>query len=230
LTGAAVTVPVHARLTAHLRAWLGRWPPSGEGLNVVASAQRSTRGWDGRVHRVVGVTSPTGGVLSVPEEFEGAVRELGTEPGALARGVPAAVGRPGAVLGRGAFRWSEEPADLPDAGEWVRRDDPRVPDWLRPFNGDVLVAWAPDGSYGAGVGRKQHDIHGHELSVGTDERLRGRGLARRLVAQAARHVLGDAAVPTYLHAFDNTASARVADAAGFPDRGWQVLELFEPDG
>jgi len=50
------------------------------------------------------------------------------------------------------------------------------------------------------------------------------------VAQAARRVIADGAVPTYLHAFDNTASARVADAAGFPDRGWQVLELFQPRG
>jgi len=47
------------------------------------------------------------------------------------------------------------------------------------------------------------------------------------VAQAARRVLADGAVPTYLHAFDNEASARVADAAGFPDRGWHVFELFE---
>ena len=90
-----------------------------------------------------------------------------------------------------------------------------------------VVAWDEDGSYAAGVGRKQHDAHGHELSVGTDEHLRGRGMARRLVAQAARRVIADGAVPTYLHSFDNTASARVADAAGFPDRGWQVLELFQ---
>jgi predicted GNAT family acetyltransferase len=109
----------------------------------------------------------------------------------------------------------------------VAADDPRVPEWLRPFNGDVLIAWTDDGSYASGVGRKQHDRHGHELSVGTDERQRGRGLARRLVAQAARGVLADGAVPTYLHAFDNEASARVADAAGFPDRGWHVFELFE---
>jgi GNAT superfamily N-acetyltransferase len=218
---------VAARLTAHLESWLGRWPPPGPGLHVVGSAQRSRPGWDGRVRGVVGVMTPDGGILSVPPGAEAAVRALGVEPDALIRGVPAALSRPGAVLGRGAFRWSEEPADLADAGEWVARSDPRVPEWLRPFNGDVLVAWDEDGSYAAGVGRKQHDAHGHELSVGTDEHLRGRGLARRLVAQAARRVIADGAVPTYLHAFDNTASARVADAAGFPDRGWQVLELFQ---
>ncbi|PWU56502.1 GNAT family N-acetyltransferase, partial [Micromonospora globispora] len=54
----------------------------------------------------------------------------------------------------------------------------------------------------------------------------GRGLARRLVAQAARRVLDEGAVPTYLHAFDNPASARVAEAAGFPDRGWTSYGVY----
>jgi predicted GNAT family acetyltransferase len=59
------------------------------------------------------------------------------------------------------------------------------------------------------------------LAVGTVPEARGRGLARRLVAQAARRVLDEGAVPTYRHDFDNVASARVAEAAGFPDRGWR---------
>jgi len=33
-------------------------------------------------------------------------------------------------------------------------------------------------------------------------------------------------VPTYLHDPANLASARVADAAGFPDRGWAVFGAF----
>jgi len=61
--------------------------------------------------------------------------------------------------------------------------------------------------------------------VATEEHLRGRGLARRLVAQAARRVAEEGAVATYLHAVTNTASARVADASGFPDTGWWVLGL-----
>nr|WP_246277875.1 GNAT family N-acetyltransferase [Phytohabitans rumicis] len=98
-----------------------------------------------------------------------------------------------------------------------------MPQWLRPFGGEVLIAREPStGAYLAGVGIKRHDGHGNELSVGTEERARGQGLARRLVAQAARRVLDEGAVPTYLHSFDNVASARVAEAAGFPDRGWIV--------
>lgn len=54
----------------------------------------------------------------------------------------------------------------------------------------------------------------------------GGGLARRLVAQAARRVLAEGAVPTYLHSRQNTASARVAEAAGFPDRGWLSFGVY----
>ena len=57
------------------------------------------------------------------------------------------------------------------------------------------------------------------------EAARGRGLARRLVAQAARYVVDNGRVATYLHDPANTASARVADAAGFPDKGWSIVGL-----
>jgi predicted GNAT family acetyltransferase len=75
------------------------------------------------------------------------------------------------------------------------------------------------------VGIKHHDRHGHELAVGTEPAARGRGLARRLVAQAARRILDEGAVPTYQHDPANIASARVAEAAGFPDRGWRSIAL-----
>jgi hypothetical protein len=45
------------------------------------------------------------------------------------------------------------------------------------------------------------------------------------VAQAARRVAEEGAVATYLHAVSNTASAHVAEAAGFPDTGWWILGL-----
>ncbi len=78
----------------------------------------------------------------------------------------------------------------------------------------------------AGVGIKVHDQYGQELSVVTEEAARGLGLARRLVATAARRILTEGSVPTYLHAPDNTASARVAEAVGFPDRGGKVYGLW----
>jgi GNAT superfamily N-acetyltransferase len=172
------------------------------------------------------VATPEGTVLSVPPPLVGQVRAAGGDLAAVGAALPAIVGRPDARFGRGVFRWCHEIVDAadPDA-QWLPPDDERVPPWLRMFNGDVLVHLDGAGRYGAGVGRKAHDAHGQELSVATEEHLRGRGLARRLVAQAARRVSDEGAVATYLHAVSNTASARVAEAAGFPDTGWSILGL-----
>jgi len=102
-----------------------------------------------------------------------------------------------------------------------------VPAWLRPFGGEVLLALDEDGTHLAGVGVKRHAPGLDELAVVTDERARGRGLARRLVAQAARALRARGADVLYLHAPDNEASARVARASGFPDTGWSVLGFWE---
>lgn len=212
-------------LTAHLRSWVGAWPPpaSGPPLHVVAHPARALPGWDGEAYPAAGVLRTDGrGVLGVDPDAA-ALLPSGDVDAVLAA-LPAAFGGVGAAM-RGVFRWTTAPApaaDLPDAGEWLPVADPRVPPWLRPFGGQVLVALEDD-AYVAGVGLKRHDDHARELAVVTTEQARGRGLARRLVAQAARRVVDDGRVPTYLHAPGNAASARVAEASGFPDRGWQVL-------
>jgi len=193
---------------------------------IVGSDLRTTPGWDGAIRPLVGVATPDGAVVSVAPSLVDAARGVGRTLAELTQGLPAALGHPTAALGTGIFRWSVAPAPLPDAGEWVPTDDRRVPEWLRPFNGDVLIAWDDDGHYGAGVGRKQHDRWGHELSVGTEPALRGRGIARRLVCQAARRVLDDGAVPTYLHDPANLASAHVAEASGFPDLGYRIIGMW----
>jgi GNAT superfamily N-acetyltransferase len=215
------------QLALHLKSWLGEWPPPGPGLHVVASPARELPAWDGRIRPLIGVLGPDGaGVLSVAPGDLDRVRAVAAGPAdSLLPGLPAAIGRPGAIAYRGVFRWSVDPAPLPDAGSWVPADDPVVPDWLRVFGGEVLLALDPSGAYLSGVGIKRHDPYGHELSVGTDEAARGRGLARRLVAQAARRVVDGGMVATYLHDPANTASARVAEAAGFPDHGWSVIGL-----
>ena len=103
--------------------------------------------------------------------------------------------------------------------------------WLSVFDGDVLVALDEEGgAYLGGTGRKQHDPHGHEISVGVEPAARGRGLARALVSRLARRILDDGAVPTYIHDPQNGASCRVAEAAGFPDRGWRAMALWKAGG
>jgi GNAT superfamily N-acetyltransferase len=212
------------RLAAHLATWLGAWPPA-RPVHIVGSRRREEPAWDGHPYPVIGVGNGQAVLLSVPPGAAEALDALGGDCDALAAALPGAAGLPDAKVGRGVFRWSTDPTPLPDAGEWVPPRDPRVPEWLRPFNGDVLVAWDEDGRYAAGVGRKRHDEHGQELAVATEPAHRGHGLARRLVAQATRRVLDEGAVATYLHAPDNLASARVADACGFPDRGWSIYGL-----
>ncbi len=235
-------VEVPASLRAHWQAWTGASDEDigvlGSGQSgrvvVVGSAGREQPGWDGAVHPVTGVVDPAGNaVVSLPAGYEGRARAVvagGGDLDDLRSALPALLGRPDSVVGRGVCRWAVDVPSarvLPDVGRWVPAADPRVPAWLKPFGGEVLVV-LDDDVYVAGVGLKRHDAHGQEISVGTEEAARGRGLARRLVAQAARRLLADGIVPTYLHDPANAASARVADAAGFPDRGWTVLGLFGP--
>jgi len=128
-------------------------------------------------------------------------------------------------VGQAILRWSEKPSHLPEPGEWLPSSDPRLPGWLAPFNRNVLAAFDEDGAFVAGVGLKHHDQWAREIAVGTDPEHRGRGYARMLVAQAARDIIASGKVPLYRHEAGNAASVRVADATGFPDRGWRSIDL-----
>lgn len=213
-------------LERFLAEYLGAWPPS-DPVTVVGSDVRTRPGWDGVVREVVGVKTPEAGVISVAPRHVDAVRAGVRDWETVDADLPQAVGRPEARAFLGTFRWTTTPADLPDAGEWLEVTDPRVPPWLHPFGGRVLVTLI-DNAYAAGVGIKRHNTAGLELSVGTEEAHRGKGLATRLVAQAARWVLAQGAVPIYLHDPANIASDRTAKAAGFPDVGWQILGVWSP--
>lgn len=235
-------------LRAHWATWLGATraqvahlgDPSapGPGVLVVGSRRRTEPGWDDDAHAAVGVVDPHGRALvSVPPADAAWARELvarGADLDALRRALPGRLGLPDHQVYRATYRWTTEPAGVetvPDVGRWLPVGDPQVPEWLLPFGGQVLVVLAegapPSDAYLAGVGFKRHDQHAYEIAVGTAEAARGRGLARRLVAQAARHLLAAGVVPTYLHDPANVASARVATAAGLADRGWTALGLAD---
>ncbi len=218
----------------HLTAWIGGWPPRSP-VHVVPDVDHAAPGWDGTPRGVTGVVDPAGRCLvRVPPDVAARLPGRLEDLPALLAALPDAVGRPG-VAGAGVLRWAQDvptAEQLPDAGVWLPAAladaaDPRVPAWLRPFGGEVLVALDDDGRYLAGVGLKRHHASGREIAVVTEDRARGRGLARRLVAQAARAVLAQGQAVVYLHAPDNHASASVARAAGFPDTGWQVIGFWE---
>lgn len=218
-------------ISLHLVRWLGQWPPA-RAVDIVGAQVRALPGWDGGLHRALGVRSPgDGAVLSVEPHRADAVSAAYDEAGSLAElgpRVPSLVGLPAHGWYEAVFRWCTEPASLSEVGEWVAALSPEAPEWLRPFGGEVLVARDPaTGEHLAGVGLKRHDAYGHELAVVTEPRARGKGLAKALVAQAARRVLDEGAVPTYMHALGNAGSAAVADAVGFPDRGWRSFGVTE---
>ena len=228
MTATDAAVPdVPATLVAHLVSWVGGWPPALP-PHLVGNPRNAAPGWDGSIRAVNGIVDAAGRVLvGVPPADEAGVRAAAIDDlDTLRTQLPIVLGQPHARVFLGVFRWCTEPAPLPDAGVWLDVADARVPPWLKPFGGEVLVA-LDDDTYVAGVGIKKHDAYGQEVAVVTEEAARGRGLARRLVAQAARRIVDEGAVATYLHGPDNHASAHVADAAGFPDRGWQILGMFE---
>jgi len=218
------------RLTLHLRSWVGAWPPPSSGVHVVGDPARLQPTWDGTVRPLQGAGNRDGIVVAVPPDTVDAVRAAfddGIDRPGLGDELGEILGVGPAAFGTGVFRTTDavDPA-IADLGEWFEQQTDRLPEWLAPFNGPRLVTFDDDGRPIAGVGIKVHDRYGHELAVVTEEEARGRGIARRLVATAARRVLDEGAVPTYLHDPANEASARVAEAVGFADRGWTVHGLW----
>lgn len=218
------------RLQRHLENWLGIWPNE-PGVFVSTSQYRSIPGWDGQLRSFAGVASPETTVISVaPDAFDAAQRavQLGglDELGARLDDI---VGKSGAHLRRGVFRYQQRLVAHDSLGTWRDPSDPFVPEWLRPFNAKVLMAFDGQGHYAAGVGRKRHDPFGQELAVTTEPAHQRRGYARQLVAQAAEKVYLEGSVATYLHRRENTGSAAVAEATGFFDRGWEIISLSIAD-
>lgn len=223
---------VPERLVEHLRARLGAWPPAPGAVEMVGALVREREHGGRWWLPAFAVASPGGAVLSVAPAVAVRLggRRVELDDLALWDEIAALGGDPEMGHGRGVFRWTERIADLPEAGEWLDPADPRVPSWLRDFDGDVLVCLGPDGAYIGGAGRKLHDRYAHEVSVGVEPEARGRGLARGLVVRLSRRILADGAIPTYLHDAQNAASCRVAEATGFPDRGWRAMALFSTGG
>ncbi|MFT4658937.1 MAG: GNAT superfamily N-acetyltransferase [Candidatus Aldehydirespiratoraceae bacterium] len=218
------------RLQQHLQSWVGEWPPPGVGVHVVGDVARMEPTWDGSMKLLQGVGNGVGTVISVPPDAVAAVSTAlldGMERDGLGDELGAILGVGPARFGSGIFRTTAQVnPEIDDVGQWFDQQEDGLPEWLAPFNGLRLVVFDDGGMPIAGVGIKVHDGIGQELAVVTEEAAQGQGLARRLVATAARRVLADGGVPTYLHAPSNHASARVAEAVGFSDEGWTVHGLW----
>src|SRR4051794_12839739 len=96
------------RLMEHLSCWLGGRPVT-SGLDIVGTPRRSSPGWDGRIHPVLGVASPEGGVLSVPVEHAATVVEQYAKDNdltALGPRIPGLVGFPERGWFTAVYRWT----------------------------------------------------------------------------------------------------------------------------
>jgi L-amino acid N-acyltransferase YncA len=98
--------------------------------------------------------------------------------------------------------------------------DPRLPEWvIGHFTGQAWVVLDEDGQVLSTAVLKRYDDRLREISVGTSETARGRGLARAVTAAAARAVLAEGRAVLYNHDAGNHTSARVAEAVGLYEFG-----------
>jgi uncharacterized protein (DUF1501 family) len=98
--------------------------------------------------------------------------------------------------------------------------DPRLPDWVvGHFTGEAWVVLGDDGQVLSTAVLKRYDERLREISVGTAEEARGRGLAKAVTAAAARAVLAAGRAVLYNHDAENHTSARVAEAVGLHEFG-----------
>lgn len=156
-----------------------------------------------------------GAVVGVAPEWAHLARGRFKDPALLAGDLRAAAGELGGHLFCGVARTG---VDVPEPAEPVTvidASDPRLPSWvLGHFVGEAWVVLDGNGSVLSTAVLKRYDPRLREISVGTVPRARGRGLARSVVAAAARAVLAEGRAVLYNHAVDNAASARVAAAVG----------------
>ena len=158
-------------------------------------------------------------VLAVAPEHAKVLRSRLTDPAHLLRALEEAAAELRGHLFSGVARTGvaipppEHEVTLLDAS------DPRLPDWvIGHFTGEAWVV-LEDGKVRSAAVLKRYDDRVREISVGTAERARGRGLARSVVAAAARAVLSQGRAVLYNHAPDNFASAKVAESVGLHEFG-----------
>jgi RimJ/RimL family protein N-acetyltransferase len=102
----------------------------------------------------------------------------------------------------------------------VEATDSRLPEWvIGHFSGEAWVVLDEDGQVLSTAVLKRYDERLREISVGTAEAARGRGLAKAVTAAAARAVLAEGRAVLYNHDPDNATSARVAESVGLLELG-----------
>jgi L-amino acid N-acyltransferase YncA len=165
------------------------------------------------------LTRDGGAVVGVSPTWSGLVRRHVQDPAGVQRGLEAVA----ATVGGQVFSWvARTGVEIPPPAvevTVVEVTDPRLPDWvIGHFSGQAWVV-LEDGQVLSTAVLKRYDERLREISVGTAEAARGRGLAKAVTAAAARAVLAEGRAVLYNHDPDNHTSARVAEAVGLHELG-----------
>jgi hypothetical protein len=161
-----------------------------------------------------------GAVVAVAPAWSGLLAERLDGPASLG----AALGAVAAAAGGQHFTWvvrTGVAVPAPEAEVTVLdATDPRLPEWvIGHFSGQAWVVLDDDGQVLSTAVLKRYDDRLREISVGTGEAARGRGLAKAVTAAAARAVLAEGRAVLYNHDAGNHTSARVAEAVGLHEFG-----------
>jgi GNAT superfamily N-acetyltransferase len=161
-----------------------------------------------------------GAVVAVAPTFSGVLRRELDGPGSVDRalegGAEAAAGRHYSWVARTGVAIPPPSAEV----TVIDTSDPRLPAWVvGHFAGEAWVVLDDDGQVLSTAVLKRYDDRLREISVGTSEAARGRGLAKAVTAAAARAVLAEGRAVLYNHDPDNHTSARVAEAVGLREFG-----------
>jgi L-amino acid N-acyltransferase YncA len=166
------------------------------------------------------LTRDGGAVVGVAPAWSRLVRGHLTGPAAVPAGMEAVADATGGQVWSWIARTGVAIPPPPVEVAVVHATDPRLPDWVKGhFTGEAWVVLDEDGRVLSTAVLKRYDDRLREISVGTEEAARGRGLAKAVTAAAARAVLAEGRAVLYNHDPDNHTSARVAEAVGLHQLG-----------
>jgi GNAT superfamily N-acetyltransferase len=207
-------------------------PPSAAragGVHLLAARERGLPGWHGYTLPIVALSFSSGAVIACRPDL---VERLGTEMGSdreLPSLDPAALRRllrsvrrvlPNAFTLAGDLRAADADSFLGsqhiERAELIPRDDPSALHLRNRFDGEVFGVRGPRGRVISWAALKLKSATVWEIAVATEADYRGRGFARDVVSAAARYALDHEKIPIYVHDRDNSTSAFVARAVGFP--------------
>lgn len=195
------------------------------GIYVIANERRSHPVWHGflvpllvlvRSHSVAVSITPE--MLSVAQEVMYARGHLHDKLVHLQAEVAAKYARAKCVRGRVLYCQPSSFTPFPVAKvEMLDPSEPEMEEFRVHFDGQVFVSRSRSGQIAAWAAIKLKGEQVNEISVHTDPRHRGKGLAKQVVSTATAYILTQGKIPMYVQEEANAASSRVASVLGYTE-------------